>query len=182
MVTGGWRRTALRRHVAEACDRTHYESPPSTLPLSITNMIDADFRCLVVDHGQRLQGTHKSNVEVTKSAICRQRHTLKVRVGEEGSLMSRLKDAEEMGYDAAWEPVAHMYPELAEFCRGIGTVMPTTAAVESDFSLLKLAHSPSRSSLTKFGLQSHLNNRDLPTAARLVESPVRFDYVVEGGL
>jgi hypothetical protein len=149
---------ALRRHVAEACDRTHYASPPSTLPLPITNTVDAEFRSLVVDHEQRLQVTHKSNVEVTKSAIWRQRHTLKVRVGAENSLMSRLKDAEIMGYDAAWEPVAHMYPELAEFCRGIGTVMPTTAAVESDVSLLKLDHSPSRSSLTKFGIQSHLNN------------------------
>jgi hypothetical protein len=87
-----------------------------------------------------------------------------------------------MGFDAAWDPVAHMYPELAEFCRGIGTVMPTTTAVESDFSLLKLAHSPSRSSWTKFGIQRHLINRDLPTVARLVEFPVQFDYVVEGGL
>jgi hypothetical protein len=149
---------ALRRHVAEACDRTHYASPPSTLPHPITNMVNAEFRCLVVDHEQRLQMTHKSNVEVTTSAICRQRHTLKVRVGAENSLMSRLKDAEVMGYDAAWETVAHIYPELAECCRGIGTVMLTTAAVESDLSLLKLAHSPSRSSLTKFGIQSHLIN------------------------
>jgi hypothetical protein len=75
-----------------------------------------------------------------------------------------------------------MYPELAEFCRGMGTVMPTTAAVESEFSVLKLARSPSRSSLTKFGIQSHLINRDLPTVARLVELPVQFVYVVEGGL
>jgi hypothetical protein len=55
-----------------------------------------------------------------------------------------------MCYDAAWDPVAHMCPELAEFCRGIETIMPTTTAVESDCSLLKQAHSPCRSSLTTF--------------------------------
>jgi hypothetical protein len=41
---------ALRRHFTEACDHTDYASQPSTLPLPITNMVDAEFHSLVVEH------------------------------------------------------------------------------------------------------------------------------------
>lgn len=53
-------------------------------------------------------------------------------------------------FEDAWSVVGSQFRILKEFCRGLTTVFPNTATVESDFSLLGLEKNEYRKSVTDF--------------------------------
>ena len=58
-------------------------------------------------------------------------------------------------FDDAWELpcLRGRFKKLLEFCGGLATVLPSTASVESDFSLLKFRKTVFSRSLTDFSME-----------------------------
>jgi len=57
----------------------------------------------------------------------------------------------------SWKPLGKEYDELKKFCGGIASVMPTTATVEGDFSLINWTKDPFSRKLTDFSLEAILH-------------------------
>ena len=57
----------------------------------------------------------------------------------------------------SWQPLGKKYDALKEFCGGIASVMPTTASVEGDFSIINWTKDPFSRKLTDFSLEAILH-------------------------
>jgi hypothetical protein len=60
-------------------------------------------------------------------------------------------------FDDAWHLLGEKFTLLRDFAGGLATVFPSTAAVESDFSLIKWEKNELRSALTEFSLEGILH-------------------------
>jgi hypothetical protein len=93
----------------------------------------------------------------------------------EGSELRASLGARSLGsFVEYWEPVSDRYKELFEFCGMIACVLPTTSAVESDFSRLRGAKTDYRANLLCQALDGVMQARDLMLIAGKVDVPFKF--------
>lgn len=60
--------------------------------------------------------------------------------------------ATERDFEKAWNPFMNKFPHLVEFCGAFATILPNTASVESDFSIINWEKDSFRTGLTDFAL------------------------------
>jgi hAT family C-terminal dimerisation region len=76
-----------------------------------------------------------------------------------------------------WLLVRDRYPDLFKICTTIACVMPTTAAVESNFSRLRCAKTDYRGNLSCLVLEGAMQASDLLMIADKVSVPFSFPRV-----
>jgi len=70
-------------------------------------------------------------------------------------------------FEMAWDIVKGRFGILCDFCRGIATVFPNTASVESDFSILGWEMDDHRLSMTDLSLEGVLHCKQFNTVEKL---------------
>ena len=100
-----------------------------------------------------------------------QHRQLRIAYCEELALKSALDKYEEVpikSFDTAWAIVEGRFEILRDFCRGIATVFPNTALVESDFSILGWEKDKYRLSITDLCLEGIMHCKQYDVLSSLV--------------
>ena len=143
---------------------------PPVLPLDLCCVHARDFTACLGQQRLRLKQTF-SDEEVEK--IDTQFRNLRLAFKEQSGFAEMLQNAQEscavQSFERCWGPLGNDYGELRRFCGGIASVMPTTASIESDFSLINWTKDPSSQSLTDFSLESILHCKQYKQLSRLFE-------------
>ena len=152
------------------------EAAPPTLPLELAGLSEYEFTELLSEHEQRLKQTVAATV-VEEHISAEFRLLLRTLIDEPTFKSDLDKASKSSGGDfgVAWKPTAGSgFRNLLNFAAGLATVMPGTATVESDFSIINYERDSYRSALTSFSLEGIHHSRQLEdirkTFTRMVET------------
>ena len=152
------------------------EAAPPTLPLELAGLSEYEFTELLSEHEQRLKQTVAATV-VEEHISAEFRLLLRTLIDEPTFKSDLDKASKSSGGDfgVAWKPAAgSRFRNLLNFAAGLATVMPGTATVESDFSIINYERDSYRSALTSFSLEGIHHSRQLEdirkTFTRMVET------------
>ena len=68
-----------------------------------------------------------------------------------------------------WLPTNNCFPLLQSFCGGLASAFPSTATVESDFSIIGWGKSDDRHDLTDFSLEGILDAKQYNNLKKLAK-------------
>jgi hypothetical protein len=122
---------------------------PPVLPHELAELAPRRFNDILMKQSQRLWCSGQSVNELE-----REFRSFKAAVHAECALSDTLNtNCATTGFEVARQLLGSRFAKLRQFCGGLATVLPGTAAVESDFSVLKWEHDEFRSTLTELSLE-----------------------------
>jgi hypothetical protein len=141
---------------------------PAVLPLDLCSMDTRLFSASLLQQKRRLKQRYS---EENSERIGEQFRNLSIVVKEESGLARILKEKQARSdNDDSWSPlIGREYDDLRNFCGGIASVMPGTATMESDFSIINWTKDPSSQRLTDFSLDSILHCKQFGRLRKLFE-------------
>jgi hypothetical protein len=150
------KRVRLQEHFDKqkpACDAL-----PAVLPLDLCSMDTLLFSASLLQQKRRPKQRYS---EEDIERIDEQFRNLRIAVKKESGLARILKEKQARSvvssFEDSWSPlIAREYDDLRIFCGVIASVMPRTATVESDFSIINWTKDPSSQRLTDFSLEAIL--------------------------
>jgi hypothetical protein len=114
--------------------------------------------------------TSFSEVEIER--MDEQFRNLRLAVREESGLWDILENnrSDLSIFENCWSPlIGRGYADLRNYCGGIASVMPGTASVESDFSIINWTKDPTSQRLTDFSLEAILHCKQFVRLRKLFE-------------
>ena len=119
-------------------------------------MSPVDFVELVASHEKRLKTVYD---DIFLEKITDQHKLLKQAVATEPVLLSALKATAKNSFHEAWNAAGHRFTELRTFAGGLASVLPTTARVEGDFSIMGYRRDDNCANLSIFSLEGVLHSK-----------------------
>lgn len=165
-VVGVSKIVAERNSVNKASDQL-----PPICPLDLCSMDTRLFTASLKHQRRRLrQCFNDEGIE----QIDQQFRNLRIAVREEKGLATILLKEQASSnlstFENCWSPLrGRDYDSLRNYCRGIASVMPGTASVESDFSIINWTKDPNPHSLTHFSLEAILHCKQFGRLRKLFE-------------
>jgi hypothetical protein len=144
---------------------------PPVRPLDLWSMDARLFTASLQQQRQRLrQRFNEEEIE----RIDEQFRNLKIAVREESGLARILEKEHARSnlstFENSWNPlIGREFDDLRNYCGGIASVMPGTASVESDFSIINWTKDPSSQRLTDFSLEAILHCKQFGRLRNLFE-------------
>lgn len=157
---------AERNSVNKASDQL-----PPVRPLDLCSMDTRLFTASLQHQRRRLRQCFNDE-EIEQ--IDQQFRNLRIAVREEKGLATILEKEQASSnlstLENCWSPLrGHDYDALRNYCGGIASVMPGTASVESDFSIINWTKDPNSQSLTDFSLEAILHCKQFGRLRKLFE-------------
>jgi hypothetical protein len=144
---------------------------PPVRPIDLWSMDARLFTASLQQQRQRLrQRFNEEEIE----RIDEQFRNLKIAVREESGLARILEKEQARSnlstFENSWSPLIGLeFDDLRNYCGGIASVMPGTASVESDFSIINWTKDPSSQRLTDFSLEAILHCKQFGRLRNLFE-------------
>jgi hypothetical protein len=146
------------------------EEIPPVLPVDLCNVSGRVFSAALQRQNTRLKNYY-SNYYIL--VIDQQIRNLRIACREEEGLGQALDMAHgrlsTQSFSTCWSPLGNRFPELQEFCGGIASVMPGTASVKADFSVINWTKDPNSKQMTDFPLESILHCKQHGKLQKLFE-------------
>ena len=127
------------------------------LPHQLVQLRGREFSQIVLKHHEHLREFWtEEDIEQIERDFCELRNAYKY----EQALQSKLDDCNDLtGFEDEWKIVGDRFMSLRDFCGGIATAFPNTAAVESDFSVLGWEKDEYRLELSDLYLEGILQSK-----------------------
>ena len=144
---------------------------PPVLPLTLCSMDPRMFTASLEQQRSRLQECHSSgNIEKIDDQFIRSRWAVREESGLKGILQQVQSHSDQSSFEDCWSPLkGRGFDELRNYCGGIASVMPGTASVESDFSIINWTKDPNTQRLTDFSLEAILHCKQFGRMRKLFE-------------
>jgi hypothetical protein len=140
-------------------DNNPTDSLPPVEPLGLFAIPNSTFRRILMENKNRLLTKY---TEAECDQIGDDFMAYKDLYRRDPSLVAQLMLAvniEDHTFADAWEPIVQRYPLLFDFFGTLATVFPSTATVESDFSILKWTKDDNSQRTSDFSLEGKLHAR-----------------------
>lgn len=146
---------------------------PPTLPLEFSELLSLEFIHLLSNQETRLRQVGMFNKEALDHLIIHEFDTLVRTVAREPTLEHTLQKAGSnasgyFNFSKAWSTIYRRFPHSYKIACGLASVLPNTATVEADFSMINYERDWYRSALTSFSLEGILHAKQFDNLKKVV--------------
>jgi hypothetical protein len=151
-------------------DNAATEELPPVLPIDLCNTNGRLFSAALLQQNTRLKHTY---TDYDILVIDQQFRDLRIAYREEEGLSHALENAHcrltTQSFHTCWTPLGSRFLQLRNFCAGLASVMPGTATVEADFSIINWTKDSNSKHMTDFTLESILHCKQYKRIQKLFE-------------